>query len=100
VDGGRTRTLLGGADRYVKGRIADYRDVATRLLEAAPPFTITTLLAEQRRLASRLEHFGDCRDAPEIWRRMKLSDATAIPDLSDESFLAIPSPMEAVHDAR
>ena len=100
VCGGRTRTLLGGADRYVKSRIVDFREAACACLADAPAFTLDTLLAEQQRLAYRLEHFGDCRDAPEIWRRMGLPDPTGIADISNEAFLSIPRPKEAGHDAR
>src|SRR5271154_188934 len=38
VCGGRTRYLTGGADRYVKGSIADFRAAAIALIPHAPPF--------------------------------------------------------------
>jgi malonate decarboxylase beta subunit len=100
VCGGRTRTLLGGADRYVKPRIVDFREAACACLVDAPAFTLDTLLAEQQRLAYRIGHFGDCRDAPEIWQRMGLPDPTGIAEISNEAFLSIPRPKEAGHDAR
>jgi malonate decarboxylase beta subunit len=58
------------------------------------------LQAEQRRLAERLRRFGDCRDAPEIWRKAGLSEPERIAEFTDDAFLAIQRPKEADHDAR
>ncbi len=100
VSGGRTRALMGGADRYVKDRIRDFRLAAIELSKKVPPFTLDTLLAEQRRLSERLQKDGDCRDAPEIWRKLGLQNPDGIADLSDDAFLAMTLPREAHHDAR
>ena len=100
VCGGRTRYLAGGADRYVKGSIRDFRDAAIALIPQAPPFDLPTLEAEQRRLTERLQQFGDSRDAPEIWSRAGVSQPERIPDISDDAFLAIKRPKGADHDAR
>ena len=37
----------------------------------------------------RLQRFGDCRDAPEIWRKAGLPEPERIADISDDAFLAI-----------
>lgn len=100
ICGGRTRSLLGGADKYVKNVIGEFREAAAALLEDAPSFSLETLLAEQKRLALRLERFGDCRDAPEIWQRLGLENPDQVADITDDAFLAIPRPKEAGHDAR
>ena len=100
VCGGRTRYLTGGADRYVKGSIRDFRDAAIALIPQAPPFDLPTLEAEQRRLTERLQQFGDSHDAPEIWSRAGVSQPERIPDISDDAFLAIKRPKGADHDAR
>jgi len=100
VTGGRTRYLMGGADVYVGGRIRDYRDAATSLLATAPPFTIETLVAEQQRLAQRLERYGDCRDAPEIWRKAGWPEPDRVTEIPDAAFQAVPRLKEAGHDAR
>ena len=100
VCGGRTRYLTGGADRYVKGSIRDFRDAAIALIPQAPPFDLPTLEAEQRRLTERLQQFGDSRDAPEIWSQAGVSQPERIPDISDDAFLAIKRPKGADHDAR
>ena len=100
VCGARTRYLTGGADRYVKGRIQDFRETAVALIPHAPPFELATLTAEQRRLAERLQRFGDCRDAPEIWRQASLPEPERISEITDDAFLAIQRPKGADHDAR
>jgi malonate decarboxylase beta subunit len=100
VCGARTRYLTGGAERYVKGSIQDFREAALALISHAPPFELATLEAEQRRLMERLHRFGDCRDAPEIWRKMGLSDAERMAEVSDDAFLAIQRTQGADHDAR
>jgi malonate decarboxylase beta subunit len=100
ICGARTRYLTGGADRYVKGRIQDFREAAIALIPHAPPFELTTLKAEQRRLAERLQHFGDCRDALEIWRKAGLPEPERIAEIADDAFLAIQRMTGADHDAR
>ena len=70
------------------------------LIAHAPPFGLATLKAEQRRLTERLQRFGDCRDAPEIWRKAGLPEAKRIDDITDDAFLAIRRPEGADHDAR
>jgi malonate decarboxylase beta subunit len=100
VCGARTRYLSGGADRYVKGGILDYREAAIALIPHAPPFALATLKAEQQRLTERLRRFGDCHDAPEIWRKAGVPEPERIADVTDDTFLAIQQIKEAGHDAR
>ena len=56
--------------------------------------------AEQRRLAERLQRFGDCRDAPEIWRKAGLPESEHIAEITDDAFLVIQRIKGADHDAR
>ena len=100
ISGGRTRALMGAADCYVRDRIHDFRTAAIEISRKVPPFRLETLLAEQQRLFERLQKDGDCRDAPDIWRRTGLQDPEGIADLSDDAFLAMTMPKEAHHDAR
>ena len=100
ITAGRTRALLGGADCYIPDRIKDFRAAAIDMLGKAPPFSAATLAAEQRRLADRLQRFGECRDAPEIWRKAGIWEPGRIADISDDAFLAVPRPLGASHDAR
>jgi malonate decarboxylase beta subunit len=100
ICGARTRYLMGSADRYVRGRIGDFREAATALIPNAPSFSLATLEAEQERLTVRLQRFGECRDAPEIWRKAQLPQWDHIPDLTDADFLTIQRLKGASHDAR
>jgi malonate decarboxylase beta subunit len=100
VCGARTRYLTGGADRYVKGAIQDFREAALALIQHAPSFDLATLEAEQQRLTERLQRFGDCRDAPDIWRKMGLPEPERIAELDDDAFLSIKRTKGADHDAR
>jgi malonate decarboxylase beta subunit len=100
ICGARTRYLTGGVDRYVKGRIQDFRDAAIALIPNAPPFGLATLKAERQRLTERLERFGGCRDAPEIWRKAGVPDPERIAEITDDAFLAIQRIKDADHDAR
>jgi malonate decarboxylase beta subunit len=100
ICGARTRFLTGGADYYVKGRIQDFREAAIALMAHTPPFDLATLQAEQRRLTERLRDFGDCRDAPEIWRKAGLPQPERVAEITDDAFPAIQPIKEAGHDAR
>ena len=100
VCGARTRYLTGGVDRYVKGSIQNFREAAIALIAHTPAFELATLKAEQRRLSERLQRFGDCRDAPEIWRKAGLPEPERIAEITDDAFLAIPRIKGADHDAR
>jgi malonate decarboxylase beta subunit len=100
ICGARTRYLTGGVDRYVKGRIQDFRNAAIALIPNAPPFGLATLKAEQQRLTERLERFGGCRDAPEIWRKAGVPAPERIAEITDDAFLAIQRIKDADHGAR
>jgi malonate decarboxylase beta subunit len=100
ICGARTRYLTGGVDRYVKRRIQDFRNAAIALIPNAPPFGLATLKAEQQRLTERLERFGGCRDAPEIWRKAGVPGPERIAEITDDEFLAIQRIKDADHDAR
>ena len=66
----------------MKGSIQDFRDAAIALIAHTPPFEFATLMAEQRRLTDRLQRFGDCRDAPEIWRKAGLPQPERIAEIT------------------
>jgi malonate decarboxylase beta subunit len=101
ITGGRTRMLLGGADRYVKDDIDAFREAATALLTRETRFDLELLRSEQRRLAARLSDFGDCLDAPEIWRKRNLTQPEQVAEVNDAGFVAQwLSSIEATHVAR
>jgi malonate decarboxylase beta subunit len=101
ITGGRTRRLMGGADRYVRDEILDFRKAAISLLLDAPPrFDLPQMQAEQARLEARLEKDGNARDATEIWARRGLKEADGVADLTEDDFIALCAREAHDHDAR
>lgn len=87
--GGKHRVLIGGADLFSEDTPADFRQAALELLSAPSTFSLQTLLAEQERLQARLQAFGSCRDALDIWTAEGVPVAEKIPDLPTDEFVAI-----------
>jgi malonate decarboxylase beta subunit len=100
ITGGRTRLLIGGADRCVSDRIGDFRQAALELVARNRPLTLQAMKAEHRRLADRVLLQSDCRDSPEIWRRLGIPQPESVPDLSDESFLTLQRSVRVPENAR
>jgi malonate decarboxylase beta subunit len=99
--GGKHRRLLGGADAFVDDTIQSFRDIAVSLIAATPAFSLDVLKAEQARLEERLQRFGACADAIDIWSAEGVSDAEAVPALPAEQFIALADKVRRPrHDAR
>ncbi|WP_158809587.1 biotin-independent malonate decarboxylase subunit beta [Beijerinckia sp. L45] len=99
--GGKNRRLIGVADAFADDTVGSFRDATLALLEQPGRFDLDTLQAEQTRLEVRLERFGHCADAAEIWTALGIEDASAIPAMAAEDFVAIADRVqEASHDAR
>ena len=100
VTGGRTRTLLGGADEYVDDESSSFRDGAIALLKhPSSPFDLQAMQDKQKRLQDRLKMFGARKDAPDIWRDMGIAEADQIADMPFDEFKAI-AIKRSQHDAR
>jgi len=101
IGGGRTRSLTGGADRYVRDEIAAFREAAADLIAEAPrPLDLAAMQAEEARLRARLDRDGDCRDATEIWARRGFDDPAHVSDLTEEQFMALHAKEGGTDDAR
>jgi malonate decarboxylase beta subunit len=99
--GGKHRRLLGGAEAFVDDTVQDFRDAALALLGAAAGFGIDTLNAEQSRLEDRLQRFGSCRDAVDIWAAEGVPAPDLIPALPANQFIALADKVRRPgHDAR
>ncbi len=99
--GGKHRRLIGGAEVYADDSMASFRDAAGFLLKHAPAFGAATLEAEQSRLEQRIERFGACKDAVDVWRILGAAEPQTIPELPDQEFLALAAQLqEPRHDAR
>jgi len=99
--GGKARRLLGIADAFADDAMASFRDAALTLIETAPRFDLAAMQAEQTRLERRLERFGACKDAREIWAALGVNAPDEIPDLDAAAFVEIANARaEKSHDAR
>ncbi|MEI9988405.1 MAG: biotin-independent malonate decarboxylase subunit beta [Rhizomicrobium sp.] len=87
--GGKHRRLLGGADAFADDTVQSFRDAALALLGLAGGFGLDTLRAEQARLEDRLQRFGACADALDIWTAEGIADAAAIPGMQAAQFISI-----------
>lgn len=99
--GGKHRRLIGGADRYVADTPDAFRAAALDLIGRAPTFDAAMLRAEQARLEARVERFGGCNDALDVWRALGAGRPEAIPGMSDDEFAKLADQLqEPQHDAR
>jgi malonate decarboxylase beta subunit len=87
--GGKNRRLIGGAETFVDDAVQAFRDAALELLRSTANFGIDTLKAEQSRLEDRLQRFGGCPDAVDIWTAEGIPDAKSIPALPADQFIAL-----------
>ena len=85
--GGKHRRLLGGAEAFVDDTIQSFRNIALSLIGSVPSFGLDVLKAEQARLEERVQRFGDCADAMDIWRAKDIFDAEAVPIMSSSDFI-------------
>lgn len=100
--GGKHRYLLGGADILVDDTAAAFRDAAIAALQATGGgFSLTSLTTEQRRLEQRLDRYGSCGDATDVWDRLGIDGAAALPELTTGAFLdRVAGKRETSDDAR
>ena len=99
--GGKHRRLIGGAEVYADDSMAGFRDAAGFLLKHAPAFGAATLEAQQSRLEQRIERFGACKDAVDVWRILGAAEPQSIPELPYPEFFALATQLqEPRHDAR
>ncbi len=97
--GGKHRRLLGGAELFVDDSLQGFRDAAATLIQKAQALDATTLEVDQARLEQRLERFGDCADARDVWTSLGAVDARAIPSMDFEEFIALADRLAPSHDA-
>jgi malonate decarboxylase beta subunit len=87
--GGKHRWLLGEADRLVADDLGAFRAAAAALLGAPRPLDLAALEGEQRRLASRVEQLGACRDGLDAWRALGVPSPERVPLLEADELAAL-----------
>ncbi len=85
--GGKHRYLIGGADVFVDDDAAAFRQATLAALDRPARFDLAVLQAEQRRLACRLQRFGEARDGTDVWAALGLTEPAEIPGLATDEFL-------------
>jgi malonate decarboxylase beta subunit len=79
--GGRHRWLMGDADVLIEDDVTAFRAAAQALLESRQPITRACLEHEHRLLSERLQRFGACADARDIWQQLGIENPGTVPDL-------------------
>ena len=99
--GGKHRRLLGGAEAFVDDTVESFRNIALHLIGAVPGFGPDVLKAEQARLEQRLQRFGTCADAVDIWKAEGVTDTEAVPAMAAADFIDLANKArEPRYDAR
>ncbi|UXN58479.1 biotin-independent malonate decarboxylase subunit beta [Phyllobacterium zundukense] len=99
--GGKHRRLLGGADVFTEDTVEDFRNTAMQLLRSVADFSLATLINEQARLEQRLERFGSCLDAVDVWSAEAVPQPDTVPGLAPDEFKKLVDKAGRInHDAR
>ena len=99
--GGKHRRLLGAAEMFVDDTVEAFRKAALHLLASSDHFGLQAVEAEQVRLEDRLDRFGACADAVDIWRAEGVPEPEAVPALPADQFIALADKVRRPsHDAR
>ena len=89
--GGKHRFLMGDCDPLVEDDVAAFRSAAIGLLGQSLPLSLSTMEAEHALLTDRLTHYGDCRDALDIWHLVGVPDPSQVADLEASGMQALRS---------
>jgi malonate decarboxylase beta subunit len=80
--GGKHRYLLGDCDQLVDDDVQAFREAALRALDNGRPLTLQSLQQEQALLTQRLQDGLGADDAVDLWHRLGIDGAAAVPDMS------------------
>jgi len=85
--GAKHRYLLGDCDLLVEDDLAQFRTAFLGFLSTRHPLDLEEIEREQKLLERRVEAFGDCPDAVDIWKRLGIGEPEKIPEASTTHFL-------------
>lgn len=86
--GGKHRFILGEATALVADDTEAFRTAALAFIDLTPDIGLATLEAEHARLSHRMDRFGSCADAIDIWTELGIESPRALPILDTIQFLA------------
>jgi malonate decarboxylase beta subunit len=87
--GGKHRYLTGDADVLVEDDGDAFRKAAMEALSLAKPLTLQSMLAEHALLSERIQQFGDCKDAMDIWRRLGVEHPEQVTDMEADQLQSL-----------
>ncbi len=79
--GGKNRFLFGKVVTLVDDHIPAFKAAAAALIKPSSPLSVESLRAERARLAQRIDDYGACTDAKQVWQKMGLP-ANRVPDMT------------------
>lgn len=80
--GGKNRFLQKQANLLLENSAADFRTAVIGLLSVPTNYSLQSLEDELQLLEERAERFTDCQDALEVWRKLGITEAEKVPELS------------------
>lgn len=100
--GGKHRYLMGDCDVLVDDDVAAFRDAAVAALAHTTHLRLATMQIEHEMLTDRVDSFGDCHDALDIWRRGGVTLPERVADLEAEAMQSVKqgfhTPTRSKHD--
>lgn len=96
--GGKHRYLLGEIDRFVDDDLDAFREAAAGFLDRPAPLDLDAVLAEHERLGERIERFGTCGDALDIWAALGVEHPANVTRLDTAEFLAAAAHLRGAHE--
>ena len=85
--GGKNRFLFGTVTELVDDHIPAFRSAVVRAMTAHKPPSLANLKQDLERLKKRIEAYGKCSDATQIWQKMGL-DAENVAAMSSQELKA------------
>src|ERR1700677_3717159 len=85
--GGKNRVLFGTVAALVEDHISAFRDAVIRAMTAKKPVRPAELRQDLERLKERIEAYGKCSDATQIWQKMGLA-AHKVSEMSPQELTA------------
>ena len=85
--GGKNRFLFGTVTELVDDHIPAFRSAVILAMTAPKPLSVASLKHDLERLRRRIEAYGECSDARQIWQKMGL-DAENVAAMSSQELKA------------
>jgi malonate decarboxylase beta subunit len=85
--GGKNRFLFGTVNKLVDDHIPAFRSAVIDAMAAHKPLSVANLKQDLERLKRRIEAYGECSDATQIWQKMGLN-AENVAEMSSQQLKA------------